>query len=105
MWVAAQVMIGQDEMIHRIAVVAAESFAPIVEAGAVLGLPSLDFDFAGLGPDAEIAAGDIDFLTGFHRTNDAAAVAIGAVNPIIQAVGQSIQAMLLIAFAEAVVED
>src|SRR5262249_25621439 len=97
-WIAANVLVGQDVVIQRIAVVVAKPIAPIVAAAAILRYPGLCIDQALVGSNAQIAAAEIDRLTRLDRLYPAAALSIGAVDPIVQAPYQAVDAMLLVAF-------
>ena len=68
MRIAADVVIGQNVLPHRIAVVAAEPVAPIVAAAAVLRLAGLRVERAVVGADAEIAAAQVDRRAGLDAT-------------------------------------
>src|SRR5262249_9173906 len=103
--IAAQVVVGQDVVPHRIAVVAAEPVAPVVAAAAVLRLTALQVDLAGVGLDAKIATANVHDLAGLERLDLAAAVAVGAVDPVVQAPDEAVDAVLLVALGEAGVED
>ena len=54
--VAAQVVVGQHELPHRIAVVAAEPVVPVVAVAAVLRVAGLRIELARVGADAKVAA-------------------------------------------------
>src|SRR5262249_6542664 len=74
-------------------------------AAAVLRLAGLQLDVAGVGPDAEVAAAEVDHLAGLERLDAAAAVAVGAVDPVVQAPDKAVDAVLLVALHETGVED
>src|ERR1051326_178542 len=89
-------------------IVVAEPIAPIVAVPAILGLACLGFKCASVWAKAEVAAVNLDGSSllrfrpadntnGVHFT---AAVAISAVEPVIQTVIEAIHAMLLVAFSE-----
>ena len=54
--VAAQVVVGQHELVHRVAVCVAEPVVPIVAVAAVLRGAGLRIEQALVGPDAKVAA-------------------------------------------------
>src|SRR5262249_35969619 len=114
----------QHEVIARVGVVAAEPVAPVVAAAAVLTLPGDGLELAGVGLEAEVAAADVHAphplplspwgrgepgrrgaRESLHALDDAAGVAVGAVDPVVEAPRQTVDAMLLIAFDEAGEED
>ena len=93
-------------MIHRVAVVVAEPVAPVVAAAAVLRLAGLRVSNSPVvGLEAKVAAADVDDLAGLDGFDHAAGIGIGAIDPIVDAPGQAVDAMLLVAFLEARVED
>src|SRR4029077_860229 len=100
MRVAAQIVIVQNKVIHGIAVIAAEPVAPIIPALAVLSLPRLRLEDAVIGPKTKIAAADADHLACLLRLDAAAAVAVGAVKPVVQTPDEAVEPMLRIAFRE-----
>src|SRR5438445_4154302 len=97
-WIAAQIAFFNDHVPHRNRVPIREPIVPIVAALAELAEASDGFDRACVGAEPEIAAGDGDGL--FRRVarlaNGPAATAVGAVDPIIEAPGQSVDAELLV---------
>ena len=74
-------------------IVIAEPVAPVVAAAAILRGAALGLELAGIRAKPEIASADIDPI------DRAAAVAIGAVEPSIEAPLETIDSMLLIAAA------
>src|SRR5260370_35864775 len=97
MRIAAQIVILQDEMIHGIAIVAAEPVAPIVATLAVLSLARLRLEGAVIGPKAKIATADANHLTSLGGFDLAAAAAVGSVTPVVQSPDDTVQAMLRLA--------
>src|SRR5437899_1437332 len=87
-------------MPHGVAVVTAEPVAPIVTAAAVLSLAGLSIDQPFIRTDAEVAAADIELGAGLDRADASAAVAVGAVDPIVEPPNQTIDAMLRVAWIE-----
>src|ERR1700722_17321669 len=101
-------------MVHRVGVVAAEPVAPVIAAAAELRLAGDGLEFAGVGLEAEITAADIDDalqdfawdkLRRLAGLDLPAGIAVGAVDPVVDAPGKAVDAMLLIAFLEAGEED
>src|SRR5439155_7731461 len=86
------------------AVVAAEPVAPIVATAAVLGLAGLGIDQPFIGTDTEVAAANVQFGARFDRLDLAAAVAVGAIDPVVQSPGKAVHAVLRIARVKADVE-
>src|SRR5207248_11629480 len=99
--VAAQVVVVEDEVEHRVTVVVAEPVSPVVAAAAELRLARDRLELAGVGLEAEVAAADVHDLAGLDRLDHAARVAVGAVEPVVEAPDQAVDAVLLIAFLEA----
>ena len=95
-FVPREVMIDQHILVHRIGIVAAEPVAPVVHRVAILALASLGFDEPFIRANSEIAPADAQWLTALEGDNVAAAVSVGAVDPVIQAPEQTVNAMLLI---------
>src|SRR5262249_41916898 len=58
--VAAEVVVVEGEVPHRVAVVAAEPVAPVVLAAAVLRLAGRRLQLAGVRPDAQVVAAEGD---------------------------------------------
>jgi hypothetical protein len=79
--------------------------APVVAAPAELGLPALGLERAGVGPEPEIAASDGRRLARLRRADRPAAVAVGAVDPAVEAELESIDPVLLVPLDEAREED
>ena len=96
-------MVLEGEVVHRVAVVAAEPVVPVVAVAAELRRPVCGSDVR-VGPDAKIPAAG-PHLARSCELDLAAAVAVGAVKPVVQAPDQAVDAMLLIAFLEAAVQD
>ena len=101
MRVAAEIVIAENEVPHRIRVVAAEPVAPVVSTASELRLPGLGIDEPGVRLDSEIPAADVDRLAGFRRADCSTAVSVGTVDPVVQAPGKSVDPVLLVAFDEA----
>src|SRR5690349_8274244 len=97
-------MVFQHKLIHRIGVVAPKPVSPVVHGVAILRLAGFGLDQALIRANAEIAAADVDRLPGLEGADGAAAVAVGAVDPVVQAPEQPIGAVLLVSFAKAAVE-
>src|SRR2546427_5445 len=94
-------MVGEDEMVHRVAVVAAEPVAPVVPAAAILRLAGLQVNQALVGADAEVAAAEVHHGPRLERLDPAAAVAVGTVNPVVEPPDETVDAVLLVALLEA----
>src|SRR5207302_2715190 len=75
--------------------------APVVAAAAELRLAGDRLELAGVGLETEVAAADVDDLAGLDRLDHAARVAVGAVEPVVEAPDQAVDAVLLIALPEA----
>ena len=101
MRITADVMIFEHVMIHGVAVIAAEPVTPVVAAAAELGLAGLSVDQALVGANAKIPAANVQRLPSLHGLRPAAAVAVGAVDPVIQPPDEAIDAVLLVALGEA----
>src|SRR5437588_3365248 len=101
MWVAADVLVGEDKLIHGVAVVAAEPVAPIVAAAAELRLAGLGVNEPLIGPNAKIAPANVKRLSGLDRARPSAAVAVGTVDPVVQTPNEAIDTMLGITRMEA----
>src|SRR5437762_2962311 len=97
-------MIGEHELVQRIAVVVAEPVAPIIAAASKLGAPGLGIDQALVRPNAKIPTVDVHHGPSLDGLDPAAAVAVGAVDPVIESPREAVDAMLLIAFHEAGIE-
>ena len=100
MGVAAEIMVAEDEVPHRVRVVAAEPIAPVVSTASELRLSRLGIDAAGVRLDPKIATADVDRLAGFRRTDCSTAVPVGTVDPVVQAPGKPVDPVLLVAFDE-----
>src|SRR5262245_49625386 len=99
--VATDIPGGEDVVPGPVGIVVAEPAAPVVAMAAVLSLAALGLELAGVRAKAEVAAVDRRALAGFPRAHHAAAVAVGAIDPAVQAQLESIEPMLLVAFDEA----
>src|SRR5204862_197590 len=73
----------------------------VVAVAAELRLAAGRLDRAGVGPDADVAPGDVYGLARPRGADAAAAVAVGAVDPAVQPPHQPVDAVLLVALAEA----
>src|SRR5581483_4249734 len=78
----------------------AKPVAPIVTMPPILRLPGLRFKSAVIRAKPEIAPADIDRPARLERSNRAPAITVGAMQPVIQPVIESVGAVLLVAFAE-----
>jgi len=77
-------MLG-DEIVPRAdGVLVSEPVTPIIAMATVLGLAGLSFEIAVFGAEAEIAMADGDALTGGNGGDRAAAIAVGAIKPVVQ---------------------
>ncbi len=108
--IASQVVIGQDVMPERMGILRAEPVAPVVPVATELGRATLGFDFAGVGPEAEIATADGGFRLRPGGSSDgvgsvfAVVTAGGDIDPVVEAPAQAVGAELLIALAETGIE-
>ena len=101
--VAPDVVVGEDVVPAPVRVVVAEPVAPVVAVAAVLGLAALGLELAGIGAKPEIAAADRRWsLPVFMRPHVAAAIAVGTVDPAVQAQLEAVEPMLLVALANPV---
>ena len=103
--VAPEVGFGEDVVPAPVGVVVAEPVAPVVAVPAELGLPALRLERAGVGPEPEIAAPDGGRLPRLPREDRPAAVAVGAVDPAVEAELESVDPVLLVPLDEAREED
>ena len=78
----------------------AEPVAPIVAMPAKLRLALDKFKLTGVGLETKVVAAEIRRFAGRHRLDSSTAAAIGCVNPVVEAVFEAINAMLLIALVE-----
>src|SRR5438876_6470811 len=97
--IARDIIFGQPIVPEPSGVVVPEPIAPIVAMAAILRSARLRFEGAVGRTKAEVAPTDINPLA--SRLNPPTAVAIGAVEPIVQAIIKTVEPMLLVAFAEA----
>jgi hypothetical protein len=68
-------------------------------------MPGLGLDLAGVRPDADVAAGHLHLLAGLERPHrPLAAVAVGQVDPVVQAERRRVHAELRVALGEPGVE-
>ena len=79
-------------------IVVAEPISPIVSVPSELRLAFLGLEPSLVGTKTKITSADVDLFL-CHR-NFSAAISVRAVNPIVQSVIKTVQAMLLIAFAK-----
>src|SRR5215475_8997644 len=100
MRIAAKIVVREHKVIHRIAVVVAEPVAPVVAAAAVLGQAGFRLNLASLRLDAEIAAAQVHDFPRLQRLDDTSALAVGSIDPAVEAPGQAVDTMLLIALGE-----
>ena len=104
--VAPEVGFGEDVMPAPVGVIVAEPVAPVVAVPAELGLPALRLERAGVGPEPEIAAPDGGRSRPSSREQDRpAAVAVGAVDPAVEAELEPVDPVLLVPLDEAREED
>src|SRR5882762_7729084 len=111
--IARQIMLRKMIMPEPGGIVVAEPIAPVVPVTPVLGLSRDRFERSGVGAKTKIAPAEINRRRAIHpagagtsesfpdRLDGSAAVAIGAIHPIVQTVVEPIQSMLLVALAEA----
>ena len=100
MRIAANVMLGERVVPADGRVVIAEPVAPVVAAAAKLSLPGLRLEGERVGVKAEVTPTDVDGKIFTRGTDDASAVAVGRVDPVVQPVLKSVHAMLLVALDE-----
>src|SRR5438270_2331531 len=91
-------------MEQRVAVVAAEPVAPVVALAAEFALARDGFDQSLIRFDAEVAAVEVDALSGLERLGMSAAPAVGAVEPAVEAPPQAVDPELRVARLEAAVQ-
>ena len=96
--VALEVVIGQHVMPRPVGIVVAEPVPPVVAMPAILRLAALGLELARVRPEPEIAAVDRRQLSRLQRPHPPAAVAVGPVNPAVQAELEAVESMLLVAF-------
>src|SRR4029078_9601748 len=103
MRIASQRVQRQDDMLHRIADVAEEAVAPIVETGAVALAAADRFDLFGDGIEAKVATGQLhDGIVGAVGMADRATVAGGcAVDFVVEAPAKAVHDGLDVVTAEA----
>src|SRR5262249_24467493 len=98
MRVALEVVVLPDIVIHGVGVIVAESLAQVAGGAAKLRLAADRLDQALIRLDAKIAAADADHRSGLDGLDGAARIAVGAIEPAVQAPDQAVGAMLLVAF-------
>ncbi len=84
-----------------IAVVATEPVAPIVPVASALGSAGKWFVLSGNRIDTQVQPANIDFVARLLRQDDAASIAVRDVQPVIEAPGKPVDAMLLVGTGEA----
>src|SRR5215468_3144174 len=103
MRIAGEILFRKKIMPEPFAVVVAEPVAPIIAVSTILCLTGLGLECFSVGTKTKIAAIDVHglalFLSVGNRADFAAAVPICAVKPIIQAIIESVHAVLLVAFS------
>ena len=98
--VPLEIGLGQNIVPAPVGVVVAEPVAPVVAVPAELSLAALRFEFASVGPESEVSAVDRDRLAGLGGTDHASAVAVGSVDPAIEAELEPIEPVLLVPWPE-----
>ena len=96
---------GEEFVVERvvpegIGIVAAEPVAPVIPEAAVLGLAGQKFVFVGEWVDAEIVPAYVQDFPCSGRTNFSSSVAVGNVEPVVQAPGKAIYTVLLVGAGE-----
>src|SRR5262249_48480120 len=82
-----------------------EPVTPVVGTATVLRLSRHGVEVAAVGPDAQVAARDVHGLARLCRADAAAAIAVGHVDPVVEAPGQCVDTVLLVALDETGIED
>src|SRR2546421_56077 len=103
--VAPQITILEHEMEKRITVIAAEPIPPIVAVASKLRLARFRFDQPLVGLDPQIVTTQVHLRAGAERPRPPTAPAVRAMQPVVQAPAQAIDAQLQVAFAKATVEN
>ncbi len=103
--VAAGVMVGQGVMLDPRAVVAAELVSPVVSNPSLLGQAGGRLEGPEVGLDPEVATAERHLLAGPLPSDRAADQAIRAVDPVVEPVGQAVDAGLEILGREPPVEE
>ena len=85
-------------------VVVAEPVAPVVAAAPVLGLAGLGLERESVGPETKVAPTNVHRQAGAGRGDNPAAVAVGAVHPVVESVLKAVHPVLLVALAKAAEE-
>jgi hypothetical protein len=67
---------------------------------AILGHAGLGLDDAVVRPQAKVPAADVDGIVVVERGDFAIGIAVGPVDPVVQAPQQAVDAVLLVAFDE-----
>ena len=104
--VAAQIVVGQDIVPERTGVLRAEPVAPVVAVAPELRRPGGGFQLAGVGPETEVAAADLDVDARAVRGEHGALGIVGVVpagsdvDPAVEPPAQAVGAELLVALAE-----
>src|SRR5262249_2385200 len=94
--IAGEVAVFEDHVPRGHRVVAAEPVPPVVARLAVLRLAGGQLDFARIGLDPEVATANVHRLAACDRLDDPAAIAVGAVDPVVEPPDKTVEAMLLI---------
>ena len=102
--IAAEVLIVQCTMPTRLQVSSAKPVPPVIAASPILCHTRLCFQFSRLGTNAKVPRVNIDLSTALDRRDDPAVVAVGPVDPVVQAPPQCIDLMLRIRHDKTVVE-
>ena len=97
-------MISQNKMTNWQRVAAAKPVSVIITMSPELRATRLQFDFSRVGTDSQILTSQMKTLSGSGRYNIPSAIAIGKVDPVVQASLESIDAVLLVALGEAFVK-
>ena len=98
--IAREIMLRQEVVPQPGRIFIAEPVPPIVAMTAELGLPFDQFKFSCVRLEPQIMPAEIGRLTGQHGSNGATAAAVGGIHPVVQAVFEAIDPMLLVAFIE-----
>src|SRR5688500_5459605 len=97
-------MVGQGIVLDQHGIATAELVAPVVADATLLGQSRGRLKLAGVGLHPEVAATDIDLTAAGHPADRAADQAVCAVNPVVQTVGQAVDAGLEVLGGEALKE-
>ena len=104
MWVAAEVVLGLGVVPPEVGVVVAKPVTPVVAAAAVLGLAGLGLELERVGSETKVAPTNVHRQAGAGRGDNPAAVAVGAVHPVVESVLKAVHPVLLVALAKAAEE-